>query len=357
MSVRGDVMHKPRSVNLPDLIKIPNFNGRQALLCLPAFALILIYGLLSGKMLEATVAAGGSLSVGFGAVQAFSRWRSAPMLAAAIGMSISAFVGSLAGNDLAILLAVSFVWAGLCALLSSIDKGAWWILLQWAIALFVAGNYPETIDGAAHRAMLVLAGGALQCVLVLAGWYLTGPPAMATAHHGVVRIRRALALAVQGRLPALRHTVRAAISVVLATAVVHIFAVPHGYWAPMTALIVLKANLQETRSRGLMRLSGTIGGGAIASLVGVFVSSDAVTLLAALACAWLAFALQKSHYTLFTFAVTATIVFMLALDHDPEIETAWYRLLATLIGGGIALLAAYLANIVFADRQRQVGAG
>lgn len=331
-------------------------NTRSAFLCAPALVLTLGYGLISGDIADATVAATGSLIVGFGSVQAFTRHRWAAMVLAAVGMSVSAFSGSLAGNSEITAIAISALWAAACAMFASIELGAWWIILQWSIALFVAAFYPADLPGAALRAALILAGGTLQIACVVVGWQLAGGPPFKAAHHSLRRVRKSLHLARIGKLPTLRHALRAAISVALATALIRWTGLPNGYWAPMTALIVLKPQLRATHTRGLERLIGTVVGAGIASLISLAAPSGVVLLGLAVVSAWLAYGLQRSDYVFFTMAITATIVFVLALDHEPELSTALHRLLATLLGGGLALSIAFLTNGAAWKRHRDTPA-
>ena len=312
--------------------------------------------MLTGDVTVASIATGGALSVGFGSVHAFTKWRSAAMVLAALGMSVSALVGSVAGNYEITALAVLALWAGACAMFASIEFGAWWIILQWSIALFIAASYPSDLAGAAERAGLVLAGGTLQIACVFIGWRVTGGPPFKGAHHSLRRVRKSLHLARIGKLPTLRHALRAAISVALAAGIVRWTGLPNGYWAPMTALIVLKPQLRATRTRGLERLIGTLAGAGIASLISLAAPSGPILLGLAVVSAWLAYGLQRSDYVFFTMAITATIVFVLALDHEPELSTALHRLLATLLGGGLALSIAFLTNGAAWKRHRDTPA-
>jgi len=58
-------------------------------------------------------------------------------------------------------------------------------------------------------------------------------------------------------------------------------------------------------------------------------------------CAAAAFALQKAHYGILTSAITATMVLLISLAtaHD-ALRNAEHRLIATLLGGAMALIAA-----------------
>lgn len=57
-----------------------------------------------------------------------------------------------------------------------------------------------------------------------------------------------------------------------------------------------------------------------------------------------AFALQKAHYAIFTAAITATVVLLVSLGETSPLVNAEHRLLATLIGGVLALAVALLVK-------------
>lgn len=320
------------------------FEGRTALLCLPVLVATLGYGVVTGDVIASSIVTSGALAVGFGSVHAFTRHRWAAMLLAAIGMAISTFVGSRVGNHEIAFILTAALWTAACAMFATIEFGAWWIILQWTIALLVAGYFPADLEGAATRSGLVLAGGLLQLSAIVIAWRLRGGAPPPGAHHSIRRIRKSLRLARHGKLPTMRHAARAAISVALASSLVHWLELPNGYWAAMTALIVLKPQLRATRTRGLERLVGTLAGAGVATLITLLHPPATVLLVLTVTSAWLAFGLQRSRYIPFTVAITATIVFVLALEHQPGAETAWHRLLATAIGGAIALTVAFITS-------------
>ena len=129
---------------------------------------------------------------------------------------------------------------------------------------------------------------------------------------------------------------RAAACVGLSLWLARLLGFSNGYWAPMTAMIVLKPGLSETGTRGLARLGGTIAGGATATLATPCATGYAwFWLLPAVAvAATAAFAMQKAHYAILTSAVTATVVLLLTLaEGGNALQNAEHRLIATLIGG------------------------
>lgn len=241
---------QPLKLQLRKNIKSLRFDARAALLCVPAFAAALVYGVTSGNVIPAVIAASGALSVGFASFHAFTSWRVMPMLATCLGMSLSAFVGSLVGGNDYLFLMTAAIWAAVCSLFIFFEVGAWWIMLQWAVALFVAGYYPSGYISAGERAGVIFAGGMLQVACVVIGWQILREVTPPTTLHSLTRVRRSLMLALRGRLPTLWHALHAAIAVVLAIIIAKWLDISNGYWAPTTALIVIKPHLTDTRTKG-----------------------------------------------------------------------------------------------------------
>src|SRR5262249_30766748 len=100
-----------------------------ALICLPAIALSLAIGIVLGQPAAGMVAAGGALSVGFGAFQQLSALRALPMILAAIGMAVSTLVGSALGGHALPFALMLALWAGFCGLTTTLGAGAWWTVL------------------------------------------------------------------------------------------------------------------------------------------------------------------------------------------------------------------------------------
>lgn len=311
---------------------------RAASLCMPALALILAAGLLTHNPRAALVATMGGLSVGFGAFQQFTRHRSAPMLLAALGMALSTGVGSgISGHETGLVL-VSAVWAAGCAWLTAFGPGASWIVLQWSIALFVASAYPADLVGAAGRAGVMLLGGLLQLTVVSGLWRLSAslPPRRLGNVHAYLRLARRMLPAAHAALP---YVIAAAVAVTLATLLEHSLDLSNGYWAPMTALVVIRPGIGPTWSRVLHRTSGTIIGAGLATLAAALLRpSELQTALLVLVFAYAAYVLRASYYALFTIAITGYVVLLLALGGLPEPMSALHRVLATALGAAISLL-------------------
>ncbi len=319
-------------------------DARGGLVCLPAIALLLGAGIASGHTGGALVAASGAISVGFGAFQRFTRNKVAPMLLAALGMASSAVFGSLLGEVWPALVVSAAIWAGVCGWALAFGQGPWWIALQWSIALFVAGAYPSGLHAALLRASLVLAGGALQLAIVAVVWRVQRRERGGHA----LRVRTYLRFG-RRQLPASRamipYALRAAGAVALCVVISRSLRMPNGYWAPMTALLVIRPTLGETVRRGMARGTGTLIGAGVATLVAALLRPGAdLTAALVVVFAWGAYAMRRVHYAALTTSITACIVFLLALFGLPEPANAAHRIIATLVGGAIALACAALAG-------------
>lgn len=323
--------------------------AREALLCLPALALVLAAGTLTHRAGVALVAATGALSVGFGSFYYdVARRPSMPMLAAAFGMALSAAVGSWVGRSEPALLGVSVLWAAGCAWLIEFGTAVWWIVLQWAVGLFIASAYPADLQDGAARGGLMLLGGALQFAIICGFWRL-GICAPVPARPGAALggyLRRALEMLRSGNYNC-PYVVAAGLTVMLAVLIERGLHLSNGYWAPMTGLMVIRPDLKQTWARVLQRIGGTLVGAGLATLAAATLRpTPAVTSLLVLVFAWSAYASRAINYAVFSASITGAVVFLLSLNGLPEPVSAWHRVLATLLGALLALCVRAAVNAV-----------
>lgn len=325
-----------RASSLPQRYLIP-FHWREAALCVPALPLLVLAGKYGGWPAGGAVAAGAAFAVGFGAARELRGLRWAAMACALAGMTIAAFVGTVLGQHNVVFLLVAAAAAAGCAALAVHDEDLWWVALQVAIILFVAGYYEGPVASAVWRSGMVFLGGAVQmgAVYVLARIFPRAAEPTIRSTPPPPPDKRLL----------LAHMTRAALCVAGSLMLIAPLHLANGYWAPMTALIVLKPKLHETRARGLARLGGTLGGCIAATLYATpFRDHPALLLAGMTVAAGAAFALQKAHYAIFTAAITATVVLLVSLGETSPLVNAEHRLLATLIGGVLALAVALLVK-------------
>jgi uncharacterized membrane protein YgaE (UPF0421/DUF939 family) len=330
------------------------FHPVPALYCAPGVVLALLIGLALGEPAVALLLGAGAFSVGFGAFQRLTRFHPAPMLLAALCMSLSTAVGTIVGGDLYLEAAMVAAAAFSLGLAASFGTGPWWVLLQGAIFLLISGANPGDLQTGVSRALAVLAGGAGQSLLVVLLRRLipAGFPPLSSP-NAVPPPETLAAWASQARQVLSPRSQEFAYAVVLALAtgaavlVARRLHMPNGYWAALTALLVFRRGGAETLTRGAQRIGGTVLGAAAATLLAALLRPDHGLLLALIGtAAWCAYATQWVNYGTFSLSVTSYVAFLLALLGLPEAEVAAHRVAATLLGAAIALAALALSRLV-----------
>lgn len=143
--------------------------------------------------------------------------------------------------------------------------------------------------------------------------------------------------------PALvRYIARLTVLEVAGVAIFKTLNLSHGYWLPLTILVVMQPDYGSTRLRAGQRVFGTLAGGVLASLLlwlalpkAVLVTAMAVTMF------WFAFFLKR-NYGYAVFFITLFVVLITETSAKVTLAFTGERLGATAAGGLLALLAAQL---------------
>ncbi|HEY4145486.1 FUSC family protein [Pinirhizobacter sp.] len=139
---------------------------------------------------------------------------------------------------------------------------------------------------------------------------------------------------------AFRHAVRCAVVLTLALAISRYAHLPHGYWLPMTAAIVLRPDFAATLNFGLLRVVGTVLGLVLTTLVLRFTPDAPWAHIAVLAILCVAFRyLATAHYGIAVAALTGTVVILLSFDGVESTAAMSDRVLNTVLGSVMALVA------------------
>jgi hypothetical protein len=147
-----------------------------------------------GHPAEGAIAAAGALPAGVAGFGGGFRSRAATMLATAVGMAVSTFVGGLVAGHLGPTLAVLVVWGFAGGIVVVLGRDATIVGTQAVMGLVVFGRFPSTVASSAVHAAWVLAGGGFQGVLAAA----IRPPArfvserrtLAAAYHVLAQFAR-----------------------------------------------------------------------------------------------------------------------------------------------------------------------
>jgi len=139
---------------------------------------------------------------------------------------------------------------------------------------------------------------------------------------------------------AFRHAVRTAVTLTATLFVSRELALPHGYWLPMTAAIVLRPDFAATFNFGLLRVVGTVLGLVITTALLHFTPHDMWAHLALMAVLCMAFRyLATAHYGIAVAALTGTVVILLSFEGVNSSDAVLDRVINTALGSGMALIA------------------
>lgn len=145
------------------------------------------------------------------------------------------------------------------------------------------------------------------------------------------------------RTPLARHALRYGVVTAAAVVVFWLFPRPFGYWVPLTVTVVLKPTAGLTVLRALQRVGGTLLGLAIGLLALPWLTDLPLQLAFASACFVLLLAVLPLNYGLaIVFLSAGLIPYEHVLFPGINQDLGALRLLATLIGAGLALLGGHL---------------
>ncbi|MCA6094375.1 FUSC family protein [Streptomyces sp. SCA3-4] len=137
-----------------------------------------------------------------------------------------------------------------------------------------------------------------------------------------------------------RHAVRVTAVVSAGYALGNALPLGHGYWAPMTSVMVMRPDFAQTYSRGVARFAGTVvgvwlaGGLMVLAHPGAYVCAGLAVL-----CIALMYLLLRTGYSVASTCLAAYVVFLLGIAGEGWSQTVWARLTLTLLGGLLALTA------------------
>jgi uncharacterized membrane protein YccC len=142
------------------------------------------------------------------------------------------------------------------------------------------------------------------------------------------------------RSVAFRHAVRMAVCLSAALWISRLLHLPHGYWLPMTAAIVLRPDFAATFNFGLLRVLGTVLGLVLTTVLLHVTPDEPWAHLALMAVLCMAFRyLAGAHYGIAVATLTGAVVILLSFDGVSPGLAVSDRVLNTALGCGMALLA------------------
>jgi len=329
---------------------------------MPAVALALVVGKLSGHASAGAIAAGAAFTIGFALFHEALASTLLSMTIVTLGLASGTLAGSLGAEVPALVLLLALIASVNYGLLAELGPTSSWIGQQCAVFVVIASYFPLGVHYAVGRAEMVLAGGALQMLFYTAfHLHRLHPRAIAARPPVIPRLRKRALKMLQlirddlyWRSPMSSYIFRLLLAVGFSTAIYQRFHIRNGYWAPMTAILVLKPQWSSTLSRGIARLSGTLLGAGVALMLALWAPPFVwLTFALCLIAAWGCYATQAVNYALFSFSITLYIVFLFRFGGFSDRSAAHLRLLNTAIGGGIALAIDLVWRLLHPGTQQQ----
>jgi len=139
---------------------------------------------------------------------------------------------------------------------------------------------------------------------------------------------------------AFRHALRCALCVGFAVACERALKLPHGVWIPMTAAVVIKPDFGGTLRFGVLRVAGTIAGLLLTTVLAHYAMQGIGLRLLLLAALCMGFRLlSQVNYAIGIAMLTGMVVLLLSFKGMAPAEAVHARLVATMLGSALALIA------------------
>ncbi len=319
-------------------------------------AVALALGQFTGHQGAGSIAAGAAFTVGFAVFHEALASTLLSMLLLTLGIASATLIGSLGALWTPVVLLLCVLAAVNYGLLAGVGNTSGWIGQQCGVFVIVSSYFANGLHYALGRSGMVLLGGGLQ-MLTFAAWERLGrqpktrssapPPLLRQLGTRSGQLWRALRSELRWGTDTTSYVLRLLITLGITTALYRTLHWHNGYWAPMTALLVLKPKWANTLSRGIARLAGTLVGAGFCAMLALHPALHHWSyFLLIVATAWLCFALQAVNYALFSGVLTLYTVFLFAFGGFSERSAADLRLINTALGGLLALLVDFIAKQV-----------
>ncbi|MEU1621214.1 FUSC family protein [Streptomyces sp. NPDC005722] len=140
--------------------------------------------------------------------------------------------------------------------------------------------------------------------------------------------------------PVFRHAVRLAAVAPAGYALGAALPLGHGYWAPLTSVLVMRPDFSQTYGRSVARFVGTLAGVTVATTVmQSFAPGPYPCAVLAVVSIALMYGLMRTGYLVSQVAASAYVVFLLGMAGSSWTQTVPDRVLLTMLGGVLAMAA------------------
>ncbi len=138
-----------------------------------------------------------------------------------------------------------------------------------------------------------------------------------------------------------RHSLRLSLAMLFAYGLGLLFDIQNTYWILLTIIVIMRPSYGLTKERSKDRIIGTLIGAVIAVGIVLLTQNEIVYAVLALGSLIFAFALIQQNYKSAAALITISIVFVYSFINPKALEVIQYRVIDTVIGAVIAVVANY----------------
>lgn len=140
-----------------------------------------------------------------------------------------------------------------------------------------------------------------------------------------------------------RHAIRVSLMCLIGYLVSKLFPVGHhSYWILLTILVILKPAYSLTKQRNIERLIGTLAGGIAGAFILIYVKDQTTLFIFLLVFMVASYSFQRLNYIVSVLFMTPYILILFSFLGENNLNIARERIIDTLIGSLIALIASYV---------------
>ena len=261
------------------------------------------------------------------------------------GLALGAGLGAVVADNASIAVLMSGAMGLICTLIAAHNARTALSGLLTLVVFTIYVGYPGPAETVLTQMSLILLGSWVQTLACIVMRSLTK-----RRHQPKEQCPRFIDISRWQSTQHLRHGIRLAITLMVATALSESSGWAHQYWLPMSVVWMSKVNQDSTSSKVLHRLLGTmVGLGMIEVLTHWMKLHGSAWLPVSLLGAGLLIAYIWVHYATAVVGVTLYVVTAFAMVGDPVDETIIYRMLDTTIAAALVVGAAWI------DQRLQTG--
>lgn len=139
-----------------------------------------------------------------------------------------------------------------------------------------------------------------------------------------------------------RHSLRFAAAMLFAYVLGAYLDIHNAYWILLSIIVIMRPNYGLTKERSKDRIIGTLIGAAVAITIVLITQNVIVYGILCIVSLTLAFALIQQNYKSAAAFITINIIFVYSLINPNAFEVIQYRIIDTVIGAAIAMVANYI---------------